>query len=156
MMQFVTRGVKPDEPKPAYEPPPEPARVWGPIDGGKNYGWIDASVEDDPNAEEKRIAPPKPQATMAFAADAVRAAEAEAEAAKARGEGGGGGARGQGERGGRDEQGRAAISRRRGRRRTVSEYIPRRIPYPLRAAREERTSILYVTPGTGTRTRRAS
>ena len=82
MMQFVTRGVKPDEPKPAYEPPPEPARVWGPIDGGKNYGWIDASVEDDPNAEEKRIAPAKPQATMAFAADAVRAAEAEAEAAK--------------------------------------------------------------------------
>ena len=84
MMQFVTRGVKPDEPKPAYEPPPQPARVWGPIDGGKNYGWIDAPVEDDPNAEEKRIAPAKPQATMAFAA------------ARGGGAGGGGEARGEG------------------------------------------------------------
>ena len=83
MMQFVTRGVKPDEPKPEYEPPPEPARVWGPIDGGKSYGWIDAPVEEDPNAEEKRVAPPKPQAAMAFAADAVQRAEAEKEAAKA-------------------------------------------------------------------------
>ena len=41
VLQFKTKGIRQDEEPPAYTPPPEPKRTWGPIDGGKAYGWIE-------------------------------------------------------------------------------------------------------------------
>ena len=72
MLQYITKGVRVDEEKPEYEAPAQETREWGPIDGGKSYGWIDPVVdenESDPtlNADgtEKRIAPPRPEPPMA-------------------------------------------------------------------------------------------
>jgi hypothetical protein len=67
MLQFVTTGVRLDEPAPTYEPPPPETREWGAIDGGKAMGWI----EPEPNEketrrreEEKRAAPPRAPPAM--------------------------------------------------------------------------------------------
>jgi len=41
LLQFITKGVRLDEPPPAYDLPAEETRTWGAIDGGKAMGWID-------------------------------------------------------------------------------------------------------------------
>ena len=41
MMQFKTVGIKANEEIVKKPPPPAPNRKWGPIDGGKAYGWIE-------------------------------------------------------------------------------------------------------------------
>ena len=63
MLQFITKGVRQDEPAPAYEPPPPETREWGPIDGGKAMGWIEPELDEKElrrREEERRAAPPKP------------------------------------------------------------------------------------------------
>ena len=60
VLQFKTKGIRQDEEPPAYTPPPEPKRTWGPIDGGKAYGWIETGGVGGP-----RKAPPKPKPPMA-------------------------------------------------------------------------------------------
>ena len=58
VLQFVTRGVRCDETLPAYTPPPEPKRTWGPIDGGKAYGWIEEKGTSGGAGGWKALAPP--------------------------------------------------------------------------------------------------
>ena len=67
MLQFVTTGVRLDEPAPAYEPPPPETREWGPIDGGKAMGWIEPEPDEKETRrreEEKRAAPPRAPPAM--------------------------------------------------------------------------------------------
>ena len=67
MLQFITKGVRIDEPAPEYEPPPPETREWGPIDGGKAMGWIEPELDEKEikrREEERRSAPPKPPPAM--------------------------------------------------------------------------------------------
>ena len=67
MLQFITKGVRLDEPAPEYEPPPPETREWGPIDGGKAMGWIEPELDEKEarrREEERRAAPPKPPPAM--------------------------------------------------------------------------------------------
>ena len=69
VLQFKTKGIRQDEEPPAYTPPPEPKRTWGPIDGGKAYGWIEEAPQ---LSQSKRRAPPKASAGAASAEEALR------------------------------------------------------------------------------------
>ena len=69
VLQFKTKGIRQDEEPPAYTPPPEPKRTWGPIDGGKAYGWIEEAPQF---SQSKRRAPPKASAGATSAEEALR------------------------------------------------------------------------------------
>ena len=69
VLQFRTKGIRQDEEPPAYTPPPEPKRTWGPIDGGKAYGWIEEAPQF---SQSNRRAPPKASAGAASAEEALR------------------------------------------------------------------------------------
>ena len=87
VLQFVTRGVRCDETLPAYTPPPEPKRTWGPIDGGKAYGWIEekgTSGGAGGSERRNRRAPPKAIAGAAAAEEALRLKREAEEAARAK------------------------------------------------------------------------
>ena len=70
VLQFATKGVRVGEQKTPTELPAKETREWGPIDGGKAFGWITPEV--DPNFREdpdKRCAPAKPEPKIVLAPD---------------------------------------------------------------------------------------
>ena len=87
VLQFTTRGIRRDEKLPEYAPAPEPKRTWGPIDGGKAYGWIEEeagarSGGGSGGSARNRRPPPKAIAAAAAAEEALRLKHEAEEAAR--------------------------------------------------------------------------
>jgi hypothetical protein len=71
MLQFITKGVRIDEPAPEYEPPPPETREWGPIDGGKGHG-LDRARAGREGDQEARGGATERAAQAAAGDDGVR------------------------------------------------------------------------------------